>query len=292
MNFIHTNHLKFKKSQKLITLENYLKILKKLYKIYLKQKKEGKKKENENVLNELSINSDKFLIIDENRKSVKRNTRQIKPINLSEIDNQSIAVDTIEIEEIKPPEKYSINSIMEYFGKCILTTQILLSFIRYAVKNQNPDNIKKATNILSDLYNLYKSLENHNFSIISSRTEEYQKSFEIMFSKLKKAKVDFSKDTELKKLKCSNDNQIQNIIILPEKDKFTIARNNFETDDPNEQLSSNNFTSSKTSRIMFNKTGIKSIQDSQVMNLEYESLRKRESEIKITQKNEKKSEVK
>lgn len=113
-----------------------------------------------------------------------------------------------------------------------------------------------------------------------------------MFSKLKKAKVDFSKDTELKKLKCSNDNQIQNIIILPEKDKFTIARNNFETDDPNEQLSSNNFTSSKTSRIMFNKTGIKSIQDSQVMNLEYESLRKRESEIKITQKNEKKSEVK
>lgn len=169
MNFIHTNHLKFKKSQKLITLENYLKILKKLYKIYLKQKKEGKKKENENVLNELSINSDKFLIIDENRKSVKRNTRQIKPINLSEIDNQSIAVDTIEIEEIKPPEKYSINSIMEYFGKCILTTQILLSFIRYAVKNQNPDNIKKATNILSDLYNLYKSLENHNFSIISSR---------------------------------------------------------------------------------------------------------------------------
>lgn len=292
MNFIHTNHLKFKKSQKLITLENYLKILKKLYKIYLKQKKEGKKKENENVLNELSINSDKFLIIDENRKSVKRNTRQIKPINLSEIDNQSIAVDTIEIEEIKPPEKYSINSIMEYFGKCILTTQILPSFIRYAVKNQNPDNIKKATNILSDLYNLYKSLENHNFSIISSRTKEYQKSFEIMFSKLKKAKVDFSKDTELKKLKCSNDNQIQNIIILPEKDKFTIARNNFETDDPNEQLSSNNFTSSKTSRIMFNKTGIKSIQDSQVMNLEYESLRKRESEIKITQKNEKKSEVK
>lgn len=181
---------------------------------------------------------------------------------------------------------------MEYFGKCILTTQILPSFIRYAVKNQNPDNIKKATNILSDLYNLYKSLENHNFSIISSRTEEYQKSFEIMFSKLKKAKVDFSKDTELKKLKCSNDNQIQNIIILPEKDKFTIERNNFETDDPNEQLSSNNFASSKTSRIMFNKTGIKSIQDSQVMNLEYESLRKRESEIKITQKNEKKSEVK
>lgn len=266
--------------------------MKKLYKIYLKQKKEGKKKENENVLNELSINSDKFLIIDENRKSVKRNTRQIKPINLSEIDNQSIAVDTIEIEEIKPPEKYSINSIMEYFGKCILTTQILPSFIRYAVKNQNPDNIKKATNILSDLYNLYKSLENHNFSIISSRTKEYQKSFEIMFSKLKKAKVDFSKDTELKKLKCSNDNQIQNIIILPEKDKFTIERNNFETDDPNEQLSSNNFASSKTSRIMFNKTGIKSIQDSQVMNLEYESLRKRESEIKITPKNEKKSEVK
>ena len=85
---------------------------------------------------------------------------------------------------------------MEYFGSCILKTQILPAFIRYAVKNQNAEQITKATNILSELYNLYKSLENHNFSLISSRTEEYQKSFEIMFSKLKNSGIDFSSDKE------------------------------------------------------------------------------------------------
>ena len=250
------------------------------------------KKESENNIEELSIMGDKFLIIDEKIQSVKKSAKQIKPINISEINNQSNTVDSIDMDEISQPEIYSINSIMEYFGSCILKTQMLPAFIRYAVKNNNEEQITKSINILSELYNLYKSVENHNYSLISSRTEEYQKSFEIMFSKLKNAGTDFSKDQELKKLHSSNDNQIQDFIIPPEKDKFVIRLSNFETDSINE-YSSNNVSFSKTNRIMFNKTGIKSIQDSQVMNLEYENLKKRNSNIPIKDKAKKKeSEIK
>jgi hypothetical protein len=159
---------------------------------------------------------------------------------------------------------------MEYFGNCILKTQMIPAFIRYAVINKNEDDEQKATKILAELYNLYKILDAHNFSLVSPRLEEYQKSFEIMLSKLKNSGVDFSMDPDLKNLKCNDDNQIQDFIILPEKDNFIIRPSNFETEQI-EEASINNLISKKSSRIMYNKTGIKSLQEP-MMNLEYENL--------------------
>jgi hypothetical protein len=108
-----------------------------------------------------------------------------------------------------------------------------------------------------------------------------------MFSKLKKCGVDFSKDQELKKLNFSDNNQIQDFIILPEKDNFVIRASNFETEEKNETFS-NNTTTTKTSRIIYNKTGIKS-QESQMMNLEYESLKPQTQNKTIKKKEEKKT---
>ena len=183
--------------------------------------KEKKKKENE-----ILILADKFLIIDKNRESVDKKMSQKKAINISEIINQSTSVDAIEIEEIIHPKTYSINSLMEFFGSCILKTQMLPPFIRYAVKINDENQKTKAINILNDLYNLYKCLDK-NHSLLSPRTEEYQNSFEIMFSKLKNSGVSFSKDLELQKLKFDDNNQIQDFIILPEKDNFTISKSDF-----------------------------------------------------------------
>ena len=233
---------------------------------------------NENEKESLSIIADKFLITDKKNKIVDVKTKPVKPINLWEINNKSNFIDKIEIDEIIQPENYSINSLMKYFGNCILKTQMIPAFIRYAVINNNEGDIKKATNILSELYNLYKNLDNYNHSLISPRLEEYQKSFEIMFSKLKRSGVDFSKDNELKKLNFNTTNKIQDFIILPEKDDFAINANNFATAQ-NEEIFSNNRTINRTKTIMFNKMGIKSIQDSLVMNLEYESLKKRTDNI-------------
>ena len=248
------------------------------------------KKENENNIEELPIIGDKFLIIDEKIQTVKKSKKQIKPINIPEINNQSNTVDRIDMDEIAQPKIYSINSIMEYFGSCILKTQMLPAFIRYAVKNNDEKQITKSINILTELYNIYKSVENNNYSLICSRTEEYQKSFEIMFSKLKNAGTDFSKDQELKKLHSTKE-ETQDFIIPPEKDKFIIRLSNFETDSIND-FSSNNTSFSKTNRIMFNKTGIKSIQDSQVMNLEYEKLDRINPTINDNIRKKKESEIK
>lgn len=104
---------------------------------------------------------------------------------------------------------------MEYYGSSILKTQMLPAFIRYAFINKNEDDEQKATKIIADLYNLYKILDQYNFSLISPRLEEYQKSFEIMFSKLKNSGFDFSMESKLKNLKFNDNNEIQDFIILP-----------------------------------------------------------------------------
>ncbi len=219
--------------------------------------------------------ADKFLIIEKNRQSVDKNISQKKQINASEINNQSTSIDTIEIEEINHPQIYSINSLMEFFGSCILKTQILPAFIRYAVKIKDENQITKAINILTELFNLYKSLENYNHSLISPRTEEYQKSFEIMFSKLKNAGVDFSKDKELESLQFDDNSQIQDFILLPEKDNFLIKKSNFEKDFISDDSPLNNSLSSTKSLIIFKKTGIKTVKDNQMMNLEFEKLQQK-----------------
>jgi len=247
------------------------------------EEKRNKEKESSNDESNTSIIADKFLIIDKERKSVNINTKQIKSINTSELNNPLTSIDLIEIDEVIQPDNYSINSLMEFFGSCILKTQMLPVFIRYAYKIKDKEQQKKATNILSDLFNLYKSINNYNLSLISPRTEEYKKYFEIMFSKLKNSGVDFKNDRELKKLRINNDDQITDFIVLPEKDNFNIRASVFEKDEINETPINNYSGSSsfKQNKIFFNKQGIKTIQDSQMMNLEYEVLQKRKKNILI-----------
>jgi hypothetical protein len=239
--------------------------------IFKTAKEEVDKKEDSEEKNTLPILGCKFLITDQERKSIDKNVRPIEKINFSQISNKSNTVDAIEIDEIIQPKIYSIKSIMEYYGNCILKTQMIPAFIRYAVINKNKDDEQKATKILAELYNLYKIIDEHNFSLVSPRLEEYQKSFEIMFSKLKNSGVDFSKDPELKKLTCNSNNQIQDFIILPEKDNFIIRPNNFETSQA-EQTYTSNITTKRSNILIYNKTGIQSLQDPSMMNLEYEKL--------------------
>jgi hypothetical protein len=132
-----------------------------------KAEKEKDNNQNNTQNNSSSILADKFLIIDKENKKVDRKTKPIEKINLSEINNKSNAVDAIEIDEIIQPKEYSINSLMKYYGNCILKTQMIPAFIRYAVINKNEDDEQKATKILSELYNLYKIINEYNFSLIS-----------------------------------------------------------------------------------------------------------------------------
>jgi len=189
--------------EKELKIEKYEEIIQDI----IKSKEEDKKK----VENSSIITADKFLIFDNDRKEVDINT---KPIEKLDIPNNNINI-LEEIDEIIQPKVISINSIMEFFENCIYKTQIFPAFIRHIVFIKN-ENLKiKATNIFSELYNIYKSLENSNHPLISKKIDEYKKSFEIMFSKLKQSGIDFSQDNELNQINSINSSQNQDFIIEP-----------------------------------------------------------------------------
>ena len=108
-----------------------------------------------------------------------------------------------------------------------------------------------------------------------------------MLSKLKNSGVDFS-EKDLKNVNYNEKNEIQDYIILPEKDNFTIRASNFDEDDY-EENSSDNINTGRRNQIMIAKRGIQEIQDFQVMNLQYEKLIQRNKDNKAIQKPRKKS---
>ena len=83
--------------------------------IFKTAKEEVDKKEDSEEKNTLPILGCKFLITDQERKSIDKNVRPIEKINFSQISNKSNTVDAIEIDEIIQPKIYSIKSIMEYY---------------------------------------------------------------------------------------------------------------------------------------------------------------------------------
>ena len=71
---------------------------------------------------------------------------------------------------------------------------MLPCLIKKAVKADNEGKIDKCTFILSDLFDIYKTIKENENPLISPILKDYKKSFESMFFKLKKSGVDFSKD--------------------------------------------------------------------------------------------------
>lgn len=65
-------------------------------------------------------------------------------------------------------------------------------FYKYSIINENQEQLKKVSHILSELSNIYLTINNKNSSIISSTTKEYKKHFEEMIYKLKESGLNSS----------------------------------------------------------------------------------------------------
>lgn len=74
------------------------------------------------------------MLIDNDRKGVNKNRNQIKSINISELNNPLNSIDLIEIDEINEPDNYSINSLMQFFGSCILKLKYYLLLLDMHIK--------------------------------------------------------------------------------------------------------------------------------------------------------------
>ena len=285
-NIINKNNQSLPDSIRKIT-QKILLIEQDIIKSEQKRKNEKSRGKNESEVSELI--GDKFLIIDGKCEAVDINKSPIHSKYISNINNKSNSVDEIELDEIIIPNTYSIKSLMEYYGSCILKTQMLPSFIRYAVIKNDEKKIAQSINVLSALYNLYDISGNHDFSLISPRIEEFQKSFEIMFSKLKKSGVDFTNDLDLKKLHFNDNNEIQDFIILPEKDIFDIPANNFEEDIVEENSLYRVGNSGRRNLLLNTQKGIQTVEDSEVMNLDFEELSRKNKNNSVLKKQRKKS---
>ena len=220
--------------------------------------------ENRDNENESLLISHKFLIKDKKPKKVPKDTEPNKQVEFAEknnkLDYDIINIDNIDIDvdEIIQPSNYSINSLIKFLKNCIFKTQIMPSFILHAVKHKKNNGIQKANKIISELYNLYKILNDHNHSLLSSIIMEYQKSFQIMFSKLKISGVDFSGEEELNKLEFDKNNQLQDYIKLPQKDNLYLLN---EKNNANNNNNNSNSTFKKPNKKIFNQEGIKSSQE-------------------------------
>ena len=115
---------------------------------------------------------------------------------------------------------------MKYFEECIFNIYILPSCIMYAIINKDSKKINQAKNIFNELYNLYISLNPHDYSLISSTINDYKKLFEIMYFKLKNSNnnVILTDDNKVKEI---NKEEVISYIIEPKRNTFTIKEENF-----------------------------------------------------------------
>ena len=200
---------------------------------------EEKKKNNENKesnkLKKEIIISNKFLIKNKNTEivDIKKEPEEIKiPPKINNIQNE---ITNIKIDLSGEwgrgindwPKDFSINSIIKFLGECIVKIQMLPLLIKDAVIIRDQTRIYKFNFILSDLFNIYIAIKESSNSLLSPTLKEYKDSFESMFYKLKKSGVDFSKDEDFKKLK-GQENKIQDFIVMPDRDSFTIRENKLQ----------------------------------------------------------------
>ena len=175
-------------------------------------------------MNEI-ISGNSFLLNNKGEPKIDLENNQIDLI--SSINSFENNITNIEIDEIPLPEIYSISSIMNYFEKCLLNIQLLPNYISYAVINKDSAKIDKSKNILNELYNLYHSLNEDNFSLFSTKVEEFKKLFEIMHFKLRKTKFFLYNYKDISFIKEIDEKNILDFIIEPTKIEFQIKTNNF-----------------------------------------------------------------
>ena len=120
---------------------NIKKLNQRIEKTILEMNQCNNKEEKKDIIKVKNIKSNKFLIIDKISKKVDIAEVQIK----SELDknsgNQITEAENVDIEDIEMPKYYSVNALIEFFGKCITLTQILPAYIRMARITKSKKNI-------------------------------------------------------------------------------------------------------------------------------------------------------
>ena len=117
-------------------------------------------------------------------------------------------------------DKPSFQFLLNFYSLCSLESRILPLYFSKSFKSQNKNNIEIAENTLIKLLHHYEELKNkkNNFSLISTRTNEFIEAFEEMISKFKSAGINFD-ELNLEKVEKEYEKNIQ-FIELPKEKKL------------------------------------------------------------------------
>ena len=186
-----------------------------------KQKKENANDKDENknkkilISNKFLLIGDKVTILDKEseKESIKENIEKDKNIK-----NDNIIITLPDISYDK--KDISLQYLMMFYSRCTLGTRVFPTFIKNAVSSNNEDDIKIALNYITNLYYYFKtkpSKSEKDYSIISSKTNEYFEAFKVMIGKMKKANISFKSINELNSIEI--DKSKMNTFISLEEDK-------------------------------------------------------------------------
>ena len=242
---------------------NVMKLNQRIEKTILEMNQNNIKKEEkeEKEIKDENIKSNKFLIIDKISKKVDITEKQIKRELDKNSGNQITEAENVDIEDIEMPKDYSVNKLMEFYGKCITITQILPAYIRMAkIKEKEKEFMARGIQIFNKISNIYQILISNNYSnsIISSKTKEFEKEYKNMISKFLAAKANFKHIDYLSGFKAEDDSKT-NFIINPKEDYIELKANDYNIDIEEqvqgysqENKKKNTFSSMMSNSIIFN----------------------------------------
>ena len=227
----HNKEIRYIKEEE-IGQNSIKKLNQRIEKTILEMNQNNNKEKKKDTIEVKNIKSNKFLIIDKISKKVDIAEVQIK----SELDknsrNQITEAENVDIEDIEMPKYYSVNALIEFFGKCITLTQILPAYIRMAkIKEEQKEFMTKGIQIFNKISNIYRILisNNYSYSIISSKTLEFEKEYRNMISKFLAANANFKNIDFLKNFK-EEDYSKTNFIINPKEDDIELKVNEYNID--------------------------------------------------------------
>ena len=102
-----------------------------------------------------SLLSNKYLITERFIKCLDKDTNRINLTNFLENSNKSNSIYIKDIDDIIHPENYSIKSVIEFFNECTLKAQLFPSFIRRSIINENQQQLKNVSHILSKTNHIF-----------------------------------------------------------------------------------------------------------------------------------------
>jgi len=192
---------------------------------------EKKKVKKELISKKFLITGNKVIIFEEEVRTklkIDKNERKINSIT----ENITISLPDITFNK----EDISIQNLMQLYSRCTLGTRVFPAFIKNAVSFKKNDDINKAQIYFTELYYYFKTRpkSEKDYSIISSKTNEFFEAFKMMIGKMKKANISFTSNEDLNSIDCD---KTQDTFISIERDKsFFVRPDKWNKKKPKEQI--------------------------------------------------------